>query len=69
MRYQIALMGITLAVCSTGFAQETGNERVVVPVRNSTHARKLDVNLMGGSIVVKSLCRQGSDRGDERQRW
>ncbi len=54
MRYQVALMGITLAVCSPGFAQDQGNERVVVPARNSTHARKLDVNLMGGSIVVKS---------------
>ena len=28
-------------------------ERVVVPARNTTHARKVDVNLMGGSITVK----------------
>uniref|UniRef100_Q01Z56 DUF4097 domain-containing protein n=1 Tax=Solibacter usitatus (strain Ellin6076) TaxID=234267 RepID=Q01Z56_SOLUE len=54
MKTYWALMGITLAVCSTGIAQEPGNERVVVPVRNSTHPRKVDVNLMGGSITVKS---------------
>jgi hypothetical protein len=47
-------MGLTLAVCSLGMAQETGSERVVVPARNSTHARKIDVNLMGGSITVKA---------------
>jgi hypothetical protein len=49
-----ALMGITLAVCSMGVAQDTGVERVVVPARNSTHPRKIDVNLMGGSITVKA---------------
>jgi hypothetical protein len=53
MKNHSALMGITLAVCSLGFAQDSGNERVVVPARNSTHPRKLDVNLMGGSITVK----------------
>jgi hypothetical protein len=54
-----ALMGISLAVCSLGIAQlgmaqDTNSERVVVPARNSTHARKVDVHLMGGSIVVKT---------------
>ena len=34
-------------------AQDT-DERVVVPARNTTHPRKVDVNLMGGSITVKA---------------
>ena len=49
-----ALLGITLAVCSLGMAQDTNSERVVVPARNSTQPRKVDVNIMGGSITVKS---------------
>ena len=53
MKRHGALMGIAIALCSVGLAQETGGERVVVPARNSTHARKVDVNLMGGSIYVK----------------
>jgi DUF4097 and DUF4098 domain-containing protein YvlB len=53
MKRHIALMGITLAACSLGIAQDQG-ERVVVPARNSTHPRKVDVNLMGGSITVKA---------------
>jgi hypothetical protein len=53
MKRHGALMGIAIAVCSAGLAQEAGGERVVVPARNSTHPRKVDVNLMGGSISVK----------------
>lgn len=49
-----ALIGLTLVVCSLGLAQDSNGERVVVPARNTTHARKVDVNLMGGSITVKS---------------
>jgi hypothetical protein len=41
-------------VCSLGLAQDTNGERVVVPARDTTHPRKLDVSLMGGSIEVKS---------------
>jgi hypothetical protein len=49
-----ALLGLTLTVCSLGLAQDTNGERVVVPARDTTHARKVDVSLMGGPIKVKS---------------
>jgi hypothetical protein len=45
---------MTLLVCSLGLAQDTDGERVVVPARDTTHPRKLDVSLMGGSITVQS---------------
>lgn len=53
MKRNSALLGITLMACSVGLAQDAG-ERVVVPARNTTQARKVDVNLMGGSITVKA---------------
>lgn len=53
MKRNSALLGMTLLVCSLGLAQDSDGERVVVPARNSTHPRKVDVNLMGGSITVK----------------
>ncbi len=71
MTRNCALAGLTLAVCSLGLAQDTGSERVVVPARNTTHARKVDVSLMGGSITVKSYAgkeviveARGSGRGN-----
>jgi hypothetical protein len=54
MKRTSALLGLTLSVCSYGLAQDTNGERVVVPARDTTHARKVDVSLMGGSITVKS---------------
>jgi DUF4097 and DUF4098 domain-containing protein YvlB len=54
MKRNRALAGLTLMFCALGLAQDTNTERVVVPARNTTHARKVDVNLMGGSITVKS---------------
>src|SRR5665811_4971 len=54
MKPNNALIGLTLVVCSLSLAQDTNSERVVVPARNTTHARKVDVSLMGGSITVKS---------------
>jgi hypothetical protein len=54
MKRNSALLGMTLMVCSLGLAQDPNSERVVVPARDSTHARKVDVSLMGGSITVKS---------------
>ena len=49
---------------------------MVVPARNTTHARKVDVNLMGGSITVKSYAgkeviveaRGSSGRSERRTR-
>jgi Putative adhesin len=54
MKRNSALLGMTLMLCSLALAQDTAGERVVVPARNSTHARKVDVNIMGGSITVKA---------------
>src|ERR1017187_7249747 len=54
MQRNSALWGMTLMVCSLGLAQDTNGERVVVPARDTTHARKVDVSLMGGPITVKS---------------
>src|ERR1035441_6194549 len=48
-----SLLGLTLTVCSLGLAQDTNGERVVVPARDTTHPRKVDVNVMGG-ITVKA---------------
>src|SRR4051794_33480337 len=77
MKRNGALMGIALVVCSAGLAQDTSSERVVVPARNSSHPRKINVNLMGGSITVKAYNGKevivetqrgsGRDRDDRRE--
>ena len=54
MKRYSALLGIPLVFCAIGAAQDTGVDRIVVPARNTTHARKVDVNMMGGSITVKA---------------
>src|SRR5947207_2343515 len=54
MKLTLALTGITLAVCSLAVAQDTTGDRVVVPARNSTRPRKLDVSIMHGSVTVKA---------------
>lgn len=78
MKRNCALMGITLMFCSLGLAQDSNSERVVVPARNTTRARKVDVSLMGGAITVKSYAgkeviveargsgRRGRDRDSDR---
>ena len=53
MKRNSALLGLPLMLCALALAQDTNSERVVVPARNTTHARKVDVSLMGGSITVK----------------
>jgi DUF4097 and DUF4098 domain-containing protein YvlB len=54
MKPWLALTGITLAVCSLAVAQEPAGDRVVVPARNSTRPRKLDVQTMNGTILIKA---------------
>ena len=54
MKPMVALTGLILALCPLAVAQESGGERVVVPARNSTRPRKLDVNLMQGNVTVKA---------------
>ena len=54
MKPSLALLSITLTVGSLACAQEAAGDRVVVPVRNTTHPRKVDASLMHGSITVKT---------------
>jgi hypothetical protein len=53
MKWLIALTGIAMAVCPPAVAQRTG-ERVVVPARNSTRPRKVEVKMMQGTLTVKA---------------
>ena len=54
MKRTLALSGILVALCAASYAQDSDSERVVVPARNSSRPRKVDVNLMSGSITVKA---------------
>jgi hypothetical protein len=54
MKRFVALMGLTLAACWLTDAQDLAGDRVVVPARNTTHPRKVDVSLMHGAITVKA---------------
>lgn len=52
MKRIFALMGITVAVCAAACAQDNG--QIVVPSRNSTRPRVVDVASSNGSITVKT---------------
>jgi hypothetical protein len=54
MTKTLALVGLTLAVCSLTCAQDAAGDRVVVPARNTNHPRKVDASLLHGSITVKA---------------
>ena len=54
MKRTLALLGLTLAVCSLACAQDAAGDRVVVPARNTNHPRKVDASLLHGSITVKA---------------
>jgi len=54
MKRTLALVGLTLAVCSLACAQDAAGDRVVVPARNTTHPRRVDASLMHGNITVKA---------------
>ena len=54
MKRYLALTGMILVLCAGVSAQDSGSERVVVPARNSTRPRKVDVNQISGSITVKA---------------
>ena len=54
MKTTFTLAGLALALCSLSPAQETRGERVVVPARNTTRPRKLNVHLTHGAITVKA---------------
>jgi Putative adhesin len=75
MKRNSALLGLTLMLSALAPAQDTNSERVVVPARNTTHARKVDVSLMSGSITVKGYAgkeviveSRGDSRRSERER-
>ena len=52
MKRIFALTGITVAVCAVACAQDSG--QIVVPSRNSTRPRVVDVASSNGSITVKT---------------
>jgi len=37
MKPILASIGLTLAVCAAGIAQDSSGDRIVVPARNSSH--------------------------------
>ena len=52
MKRYLALTGITVVVCAIAAAQETN--RVVVPARNTSHPRVVNVSSTHGAITVKA---------------
>src|SRR6266446_4752059 len=53
MKRYMALTGVTLVFCGVAAAQEPAGDRVVVPARNTTHPRVVNVHVTHGSITVK----------------
>lgn len=72
MKLIFALTGMTLAVCALACAQDSG--RVVVPARNGSRPRVVDVATTNGSITVKThdsrdiIVESGSRRPDREMR-
>jgi Toastrack DUF4097 len=54
MKRYIPLTGLALLVCTLAPAQEVTGERIVVPARNITRPRVVNVNTAQGSITVKA---------------
>ena len=54
MNRYFALAGLTFAVCAMAIAQENTGDRVVVPARNTSRPRVVNVALTNGSITVKT---------------
>ena len=54
LAFMFVTLALALAVCSLVRSQDAAGDRVVIPVRNSTRPRKVDVSLMHGSITVKT---------------
>jgi hypothetical protein len=53
MKRYLPLTGLALLLCPLAPAQEVSGDRVVVPARNSTRPRVVNVNTSQGSISVK----------------
>lgn len=54
MKPILALTGLILFVCATGFAQDIAGDRIVVPGRGSSHPRVVNCSLLNGAITVKA---------------
>jgi hypothetical protein len=54
MKPLAALTGLTLMACALLSAQEAAGDRVVVPARNATRPRVVDVKALNASITVKT---------------
>ena len=54
MKPILASIGLLLAVCAAGSAQDTSGDRIVVPPRNTSRPRVVTCNLMNGAISVKT---------------
>lgn len=69
MKPILASLGLLLAVCAAGIAQDTSGDRIVVPARNSSRPRVVSCNLLNGTITVDT--HSGSDvivEGAHRER-
>ena len=70
MKTIFALGGMTLLVCGLAAAQTSSGNRIVIPPRNSSHARQVKVHAMNVAINVKAY--DGKDviveRGAESSR-
>src|SRR5208283_5431415 len=69
MKPLLATVGLILAVCAAGIAQDTSGDRIVVPARNSSH-RVVSCSLLNGAITVKThsgndVIVEGANRGHE----
>ncbi len=54
MKRYLAPLGLTLALCALGSAQEITGDRVVVPARNTTRPRVVKASVTNGSITVNT---------------
>ena len=54
MKPILASIGLILAVCAAGIAQDFSGDRIVVPARNSSHPRVVSCSLLNGAITVKT---------------
>jgi hypothetical protein len=76
MKLYSALLGILMGICGCAWAQDQDAERVVVPARNSTRPRRVEVTGRLGNITVKAYAgkevvveaSRDTDRNKERHR-
>jgi DUF4097 and DUF4098 domain-containing protein YvlB len=54
MKATLASTGLLIALCTLAGAQDTTGDRVVVPARNTSHARVINCNVANGNITIKT---------------